>query len=197
MWSGKFHEVLSHCKTPASHNIKLCVCVRKVQGRVPWLYRVLSQEISATHKGQFLPAFLPVCNDIWAMLMTYASSSFVFPPALRSSPCLTTSLHVCSWSALCCFWQSQGAPPLSWIRTPRGRWLQGAGWCSPAPISFWHSKATCCMASFLVGVVCKKKRKEKRKDCAFRRQFNEKPSIIPGCPEALSDTCHMHISCAL
>ncbi len=31
-----------------------------------------------------------------------------------------------------------------------------------------------------------KKRKEKekkRKDYAFRRQFNEKPSIIPGCPE--------------
>ncbi len=26
-------------------------------------------------------------------------------------------------------------------------------------------------------------RKEKnRKDCAFRRQFKEKPSIIPGCP---------------
>ncbi len=24
--------------------------------------------------------------------------------------------------------------------------------------------------------------KKKRKDCAFRRQFNEKPSIIPGCP---------------
>ena len=23
---------------------------------------------------------------------------------------------------------------------------------------------------------------KKRKDCAFRRQFNEKPSIIPGCP---------------
>ena len=28
-------------------------------------------------------------------------------------------------------------------------------------------------------------RKEKRKDYAFRRQFNEKPSIIPGCPEYL------------
>ena len=24
---------------------------------------------------------------------------------------------------------------------------------------------------------------KKRKDYAFRRQFNEKPSIIPGCPE--------------
>ncbi len=25
-------------------------------------------------------------------------------------------------------------------------------------------------------------RKKKRKDYAFRRQFNEKPSIVPGCP---------------
>jgi hypothetical protein len=25
-------------------------------------------------------------------------------------------------------------------------------------------------------------KKRKRKDYAFRRQFNEKPSIIPGCP---------------
>ncbi len=31
-------------------------------------------------------------------------------------------------------------------------------------------------------------RKKKRKDFAFRRQFNEKPSIIPGCP-GLFDTC--------
>ena len=26
------------------------------------------------------------------------------------------------------------------------------------------------------------KKRKKRKDYAFRRQFNEKPSIIPGCP---------------
>jgi len=29
----------------------------------------------------------------------------------------------------------------------------------------------------------KEKKRKKRKDYAFRRQFNEKPSIIPGCPE--------------
>ncbi len=34
--------------------------------------------------------------------------------------------------------------------------------------------------SFLFVVSEKKK---KRKDYAFRRQFNEKPSIIPGCPD--------------
>jgi len=28
-----------------------------------------------------------------------------------------------------------------------------------------------------------KEKKKKRKDYAFRRQFNEKPSIIPGCPD--------------
>jgi len=28
----------------------------------------------------------------------------------------------------------------------------------------------------------RKKKEKKRKDYAFRRQFNEKPSIIPGCP---------------
>ena len=26
------------------------------------------------------------------------------------------------------------------------------------------------------------RKEKKRKDYAFRRQFNEKPSIIPGCP---------------
>ncbi len=29
----------------------------------------------------------------------------------------------------------------------------------------------------------KKRKEKKRKDYAFWRQFNEKPSIIPGCPE--------------
>ncbi len=29
-----------------------------------------------------------------------------------------------------------------------------------------------------------KRKEKKRKDYTFRRQFNEKPSIIPGCPEA-------------
>ena len=28
----------------------------------------------------------------------------------------------------------------------------------------------------------RKEKKKKRKDYAFRRYFNEKPSIIPGCP---------------
>jgi len=30
----------------------------------------------------------------------------------------------------------------------------------------------------------KKRKEKKRKDYTFRHQFNEKPSIIPGCPEA-------------
>jgi len=29
---------------------------------------------------------------------------------------------------------------------------------------------------------CSSDGEKKRKDYAFRRQFNEKPSIIPGCP---------------
>jgi len=33
---------------------------------------------------------------------------------------------------------------------------------------------------------------KKRKDYAFRRQFNEKPSFIPGCPGVLA----VHIKCA-
>ena len=45
---------------------------------------------------------------------------------------------------------------------------------------------------------------KKRKDYAFRRQFNEKPSTIPGCPGAISlCSCNMHsysavehVSCA-
>ena len=28
-----------------------------------------------------------------------------------------------------------------------------------------------------------KRKEKKRQDYAFRRQFNEKPSMIPGCPE--------------
>ncbi len=34
----------------------------------------------------------------------------------------------------------------------------------------------------------KKRKEKKRQDYAFRRQFNEKPSIIPGCPEP---PCHL------
>jgi len=29
------------------------------------------------------------------------------------------------------------------------------------------------------------RKEKKRKDYAFRRQFNEKPSTIPGCPESV------------
>ncbi len=37
----------------------------------------------------------------------------------------------------------------------------------------------------------KKRKEKKRKDYASRRQFNEKPSIIPGCPDdALVIVCH-------
>ena len=32
--------------------------------------------------------------------------------------------------------------------------------------------------------------RKKRKDYAFRRQFNEKPSIIPGCPGSGIHTLH-------
>jgi len=32
----------------------------------------------------------------------------------------------------------------------------------------------------------KKRKEKKRKDYTFRRQFNEKPCIIPGCPASLS-----------
>jgi len=35
---------------------------------------------------------------------------------------------------------------------------------------------------FVVCMVISRKKKRKRKDYTFRRQFNEKPSIIPGCP---------------
>jgi hypothetical protein len=31
----------------------------------------------------------------------------------------------------------------------------------------------------------KQRKEKKRKDYTFRRQFNEKPSIIPGCPGAV------------
>ena len=31
-------------------------------------------------------------------------------------------------------------------------------------------------------------KEKKRKDYAFRRQFNEKPSIIPGCPGPMHAT---------
>ena len=34
-----------------------------------------------------------------------------------------------------------------------------------------------------------KQKEKKRKDYIFRRQFNEKPSIIPGCPVVLQDRC--------
>jgi len=33
---------------------------------------------------------------------------------------------------------------------------------------------------------------KKRKDYAFRRQFNEKPSIIPGCPDLGTNTLLWH-----
>ncbi len=34
-----------------------------------------------------------------------------------------------------------------------------------------------------------KEKEKKRKDYAFRRQFNEKPSIIPGCPGSADHSC--------
>ena len=42
-----------------------------------------------------------------------------------------------------------------------------------------------------VGQACGKsmRKEKKRKDYAFRRQFNEKPSIIPGCPTVALKTC--------
>jgi len=35
-------------------------------------------------------------------------------------------------------------------------------------------------------------KEKKRKDYTFRRQFNEKPSIVPGCPGAQVEVCHLH-----
>ncbi len=38
----------------------------------------------------------------------------------------------------------------------------------------------------------KKRKAKKRKDCAVRHQFDEKPSVIPGCPGVLQDrSCEM------
>jgi hypothetical protein len=36
-------------------------------------------------------------------------------------------------------------------------------------------------------------KEKKRKDYAFRRQFNEKPSIIPGCPEVGFAAYNLHL----
>ena len=36
----------------------------------------------------------------------------------------------------------------------------------------------------------KKRKEKKRKDYTFRRQFNEKPSIIPGCLGRSHPTCN-------
>jgi len=46
----------------------------------------------------------------------------------------------------------------------------------------------------MLGVVEKEK---KRKHCAFWRQFIEKPSIIPGCPDWALFTCRLLQSLAL
>ena len=37
-----------------------------------------------------------------------------------------------------------------------------------------------------------REKKKKRKDYAFRRQFNEKPSSIPGCPGVTNETIQQH-----
>jgi len=39
----------------------------------------------------------------------------------------------------------------------------------------------------------KKRKEKKRKDYTFRRQFNEKPSIIPGCPGKMDIHTHPHL----
>ena len=40
--------------------------------------------------------------------------------------------------------------------------------------------------------VSPERKEKKRKDYAFRRQFNEKPSIIPGCPGRVSPQLKHH-----
>ena len=47
----------------------------------------------------------------------------------------------------------------------------------------YHRLHTNCTAGIAKKEIpCRKEKEKKRKDYAFRRQYNEKPSIIPGCP---------------
>ncbi len=46
----------------------------------------------------------------------------------------------------------------------------------------------------LVQQSCQKERKEEEKDYAFQRHFDEKPSIIPGCPGAVLPRVKMSCS---
>jgi len=43
----------------------------------------------------------------------------------------------------------------------------------------------------------KKRKEKKRLDYAFRRQFNEKPSIIPGCPELPGCFYQLQVCCII
>ena len=64
-------------------------------------------------------------------------------------------------------WQAQPGRCSCWPPAEKTSWRS------------WRSGKGCLAVSPCTGV----KRKERnRKDCAFRRQCNEKPSIIPGCP---------------
>ena len=51
--------------------------------------------------------------------------------------------------------------------------------------------ASACMLPHIAADIMfaiRKRKEKKRKDNAFRRQFNEKPSIIPGCPDMFAIT---------
>ncbi len=59
----------------------------------------------------------------------------------------------------------------------------------PASMLSWQlsrrAGLTVCISA---GASSKKRKEGKRKDHTFRRQFNEKPSIILGCPGCVSST---------
>ncbi len=57
-------------------------------------------------------------------------------------------------------------------------WIRGSS--AAIQVHAWHHESE-----------KKRKKREKRKDYAFRRQFNEKPSIIPGCP---AHECDINLS---
>ena len=85
---------------------------------------------------------------------------------------------------LCQLWASRMPGPGAIARS-----LGGALWGRCRQRTYLQEAHECQGPAFSM-VTCSKKRKgnkQKRKDHAFRRQFNEKPSVIPGCPGTCKD----------